>query len=1608
MGMERRKRKAAKLLAMILIISLTATPVMADCGVIYGEEFTADSPAGQPEDKQADSAQQPDGGNADTDGGNDMADAAEDAPAEGGGDAEADGKSEAVDEPDIGGSESAGESGSGNDGSTGGNMDESGSPDSTDGGDETPDITDNGDGTDLDGAAETSGPAESGAAAENNPDASTGADDGSAGRAETDAVETPPETTAAADSQATAAPEPETKASQPEALAIYGFKALEKDYFPLEQKPELDRLLEKFPHRLTAYFRSEEDEGTPSNAKRGDTRKVEVIWSCAEDYEDPEVTIYHFTPEMTDEFEVEVSELPTITVEILTPYVTLSRELEDGLTISVVYDRGVFPDDARLEVSRIEDETELAAMVEAARACDDGSALAEPLALDIRILDQEDNELQPNTSAGAVSISLRNTELEQVRAEELEVYHFTAEDNSSIVKEKAQIQEDGISVQVEHFSRILLGRAAPGEISVTTTQELTAALADAPDGAVIRLAAGTYEGVSLEIDKNLKLVGEGRESTKLIGSRESKHHCIAVADEIRLDLSDLALDGAHGIDIANGNKPSQIYLSNVTISATEMGVCYTHTEYVEQNVLELDACSILQPTVADYETAATTGTRGLSLRNIRNSQVTVRDSQIKGYGYSINVNGTEDSNHVMNTRDLNVEIIDSEIFGWSVLNIWGSNAVYTIEGSDLLGVNWFSSDSNSFAAIVFNDDFAAQPDELHAEDNTLNIIDSTVRNYQGGTCTEALIRIDCGVRELNLKGNVVFSDTSGNLDSVLYLELMPTDRIPDFIADNIHTEGAGITSTTAGGGELPLVKEMIAVNTYVSGGIEKKNPVFNLSTFIAGVDYDKAAASQEKITLSADVSEPGFTVNSEPGHGNQYGGWTLDLAGHSLELGGWDADKVTLIDSSEKQSGQIYVNGQPVIAAKIGQTCYLTLEDAVNALASGEILWMSNGLSYAREARREGSIVLDDIYANGIPVVVEELGGRTYVHPAADSSYNSGWVEVTHEQTHRTEVYAGSGQGGAYESGSITMNSGTVFYLIGGSKGPGRVEHSTITMNGGTVSVIYGIRDSADSLEAAGTRAVGDFELVFNGGAAAALTGAFSYTHIDNIHMVVNGGVIAAQTSPVQAGILLAGTNGTVGNASLEFNGGSTKDIALAQRTLMEGTASISVNGGTVGNIYAGSYYDDGDSYAGSGWVSGTYQWTAADINYGQAQNIVIDIGGKADYDDIYAGFQFANNGSDMEEAGHRGAYPQLAGIAGARVTLRLQKAAKAEITGNNKFSESLTKTLRSYVTYEGLTAPVIGFDQAHAAENEAASGEIKDALFDKSSETYQNLDPETKNRLDSAAGTGALAIEPEATPADPDLDTALEIERKLEAEFPEGRASLLNFMNVELLIKDAESREVIGKVQTLPVQVAVTIVIPDEYLRENRDFYMIRRHGEALDLLPMTVSGNKGTFYSDRFSIYVLAYQDRPEEIPDVPDTPDTPDIPDTGSDRGGSGSGSGDEASGGQWVQDQNGWWYRYSNGSWPSSQWAYLWYGDGYSWYYFNENGYMVDGWIKIGNNWYFLHNRSDGKRGHMYTGWRLISGKWYFFEPAPGPDQGKLYVNRMTPDGLWVDENGVWVE
>lgn len=152
-------------------------------------------------------------------------------------------------------------------------------------------------------------------------------------------------------------------------------------------------------------------------------------------------------------------------------------------------------------------------------------------------------------------------------------------------------------------------------------------------------------------------------------------------------------------------------------------------------------------------------------------------------------------------------------------------------------------------------------------------------------------------------------------------------------------------------------------------------------------------------------------------------------------------------------------------------------------------------------------------------------------------------------------------------------------------------------------------------------------------------------------------------------------------------------------------------------------------------------------------------------------------------------------------------------------------------------------------------------------------------------------------------------------------------------------------------------------------------------------------------------------------------------GGSRGGSGGGAakgglgGAKTPGGQsgsWVQDATGWWYKNADGSYPRGTWQQI----GSTWYAFDGSGYMITGWHSSGGSWYYLN-----ASGAMATGWAYINGYWYYFNASGAmatgwiqPDvywyyleqsgswqpQGSMYVSDYTPDGYFVNENGVCVD
>ena len=75
----------------------------------------------------------------------------------------------------------------------------------------------------------------------------------------------------------------------------------------------------------------------------------------------------------------------------------------------------------------------------------------------------------------------------------------------------------------------------------------------------------------------------------------------------------------------------------------------------------------------------------------------------------------------------------------------------------------------------------------------------------------------------------------------------------------------------------------------------------------------------------------------------------------------------------------------------------------------------------------------------------------------------------------------------------------------------------------------------------------------------------------------------------------------------------------------------------------------------------------------------------------------------------------------------------------------------------------------------------------------------------------------------------------------------------------------------------------------------------------------------------------------------------------------------------------------------------------WYAFDEQGYLKTGFFyDAGYDGWFYVDENAG----MHTGWFQINGKWYYFKDVSDGTRGIMLRNQKTPDGYFVDENGVW--
>lgn len=161
---------------------------------------------------------------------------------------------------------------------------------------------------------------------------------------------------------------------------------------------------------------------------------------------------------------------------------------------------------------------------------------------------------------------------------------------------------------------------------------------------------------------------------------------------------------------------------------------------------------------------------------------------------------------------------------------------------------------------------------------------------------------------------------------------------------------------------------------------------------------------------------------------------------------------------------------------------------------------------------------------------------------------------------------------------------------------------------------------------------------------------------------------------------------------------------------------------------------------------------------------------------------------------------------------------------------------------------------------------------------------------------------------------------------------------------------------------------------------------------------------------------QDDPNQKPDSEPAPDTGGSGNTGS-RGHSHDHDEERITNSDrttWIFTGRKWRLRRPNGSYARGsilsqsfidgmKVRYQWEQVNGRWYAFDEQGYLKTGFFyDAGYDGWFYVDENAG----MQTDWFQINSKWYYFKDVSDGTRGIMLRNQKTPDGYFVDENGVW--
>jgi hypothetical protein len=276
----------------------------------------------------------------------------------------------------------------------------------------------------------------------------------------------------------------------------------------------------------------------------------------------------------------------------------------------------------------------------------------------------------------------------------------------------------------------------PMAVLAADNSGLQALIDGTAEGGTITLSQDYTLTDAITISKKITINGDGHSITAPSGTNAID----VTADNVTLTgLTINASGSGYGVNVTgNGLK-----VQNSNINAVTRGINFYPTTS-NGATLTVTGTTIKNTAVSNYDTTANYSgdNRGIATGNVIGGEVTISDSSILGFKYSINAVVTTSSSAFLALRDGNgtqFNITGTTIKGWTALNIWSANTNFTFTDCTLAGISTLSGSSNAYSTIQANDGIYGGNEN---KSSTVKFVGGTITAAKLGEAAQTVLNVD--------------------------------------------------------------------------------------------------------------------------------------------------------------------------------------------------------------------------------------------------------------------------------------------------------------------------------------------------------------------------------------------------------------------------------------------------------------------------------------------------------------------------------------------------------------------------------------------------------------------------------------------------------------------------------------------------------------------------------------------------------------------------------------------------------------------------------------------------------------------------------------------------